>query len=55
MELARTSQLVMVIGLAGVQFCNHTSDLLIKSMITTQVDDAKSYSQLIINDAFRGP
>ena len=37
MELARTSQLVMVIGLTGVQFCNHTSDLLIKSMITDRI------------------
>ena len=34
MELACTSQLVMEIRLTGVQFINHMSDLLIKSMAT---------------------
>ena len=31
MERACTSQLVMVIGLTGVQFCNHTIGLLLQA------------------------
>ena len=37
MARACTSQLVMVIGLTGVQICNHTSDLYIKSIITDSI------------------
>ena len=55
MERARTSQLVMVIGLTGLQFCNHTGDSLSRVWLQTELDHTKSYSQLIINDTFRGP
>lgn len=33
----RTSQVVLVTGLTGVQFCNHTSDSYIKSIVIDKI------------------